>query len=153
VGRDHDHRGGRVRSDPGRGGSLDAHRALNESRARAACGPHNHAQRAPLRLNNTEERKWPRLTATLFRGVSPLRGVYRLLPSPPMRCRSQRAFWASDTPELWKFPWVNGAAMGTIRNGAWWRAWPGCRSRTKAKHVGKLLVAASKGKPLGTGLF
>ena len=29
----------------------------------------------------------------------------------------------------------------------------GCRSRTKAKHVGKLLVAASKGKPLGTGLF
>src|SRR6266851_2485687 len=28
VGRDH--RGGRVRSDPGRGGSLDAHRALND---------------------------------------------------------------------------------------------------------------------------
>ena len=37
-----------------------------------------------------------------------------------------------------------------MRNGAWWRAWPGCRSRTKAKHVGKLLVAASKGKPLGS---
>jgi hypothetical protein len=33
-----------------------------------------------------------------------------------------------------------------IRKGAW----PGCRSRTKAKHVGKLLVAASKGKPLGS---
>jgi hypothetical protein len=37
-----------------------------------------------------------------------------------------------------------------MRNGAWWRAWPRCRSRTKAKHVGKLLVAASKGKSLGS---
>jgi hypothetical protein len=30
VGRDHDHRIGRARGGPGRGGSLDAHRALND---------------------------------------------------------------------------------------------------------------------------
>ena len=30
VGRDHDHRNGRARGGPGRGGSLDAHRALND---------------------------------------------------------------------------------------------------------------------------
>ena len=30
VGRDHDHRSGRARGGPGRGGSLDAHRALND---------------------------------------------------------------------------------------------------------------------------
>jgi hypothetical protein len=30
VGRDYDHRGGRARGGPGRGGSLDAQRALND---------------------------------------------------------------------------------------------------------------------------
>jgi hypothetical protein len=38
VGRDHDHRSGRAREGPGRGGSLDAHRALNDSDTGAEVG-------------------------------------------------------------------------------------------------------------------
>jgi hypothetical protein len=40
VGRDHDHRSGRARGGPGRGGSLDAHRALNDRDTGAEAGCH-----------------------------------------------------------------------------------------------------------------
>jgi hypothetical protein len=41
VGRDHDHRSGRARGGPGRGGSRDAHSALNDRE------PERHARLEP----------------------------------------------------------------------------------------------------------
>jgi ATP-dependent Lon protease len=47
VGRDHDHCSGRARGDPGRGGSLDAHRAMNDRDTGAEGAVTREGRRSP----------------------------------------------------------------------------------------------------------